>query len=366
MRPDVSVVSSGHDVADARLHREVAAFLRAGLTVEVLGLGDPAGGPPGAEVRTWLRGGLARRAGAAVRLPWSARGRVLVCLDPDLVASASVRRLTGRRLVVDVHEDYVALLADRRWARGLAGAVGRAVARAATWLAARADLTVVVDDHVPPPTARARLVVPNLPDLALLPAPTRPGPVPRALYVGDLRASRGLFAMLDAVAGAPGWELDLVGPVAAGDRDRLDAWLACSPAAARVRLHGRLEPRAAWQLAAGAWVGLALLDRTPAFEAAVPTKLYEYLACGLAVLVTPLPRMAEIVAASGAGVVVGGAEEAAAVLRSWAAPADLVGRRAAALAWSASTAGSSPYDGLAQRVVALSRRVITPRPADSP
>jgi glycosyltransferase involved in cell wall biosynthesis len=348
-------VTSGHDVADARLHREVAAFQRAGLSVEVLGLGDPASAPPGTAVRTRPRKGLAHRAGAAVALPWRARGEVVLCLDPDLLPSASLRRLTGRRVVADVHEDYLALLDDRRWARGATGRVARVVARTATRLAARADLTVVADEHVPPAQARARLVVRNLPDTALLPAPSGRGPVPRALYVGDLRASRGLFTMLTAVEAAPGWELDLVGPVAAADQPRLEQWLATSSAADRVRLHGRLEPRAAWAVAEGAWVGLALLDSTPAFEAAVPTKLYEYLACGLGVLVTPLRRMAEIVSASSGGTVVEDAAAAAAALRDWAAdPAPLDAARAAGLQWWRGQAGS-PYDELARRVLALSR-----------
>ena len=42
---DVSLVTSGHDVADARLHRLVAALTDSGLTVEVIGLGDPAAAP---------------------------------------------------------------------------------------------------------------------------------------------------------------------------------------------------------------------------------------------------------------------------------------------------------------------------------
>ena len=353
----MSVVTSGHDVADARLHREVAAFQRAGLSVEVLGLGDAANAPPGVAARTRPRPGLVGRAVSALASPWRARGRVLVCLDPDVLPSASVRRLTGRRVVADVHEDYVALLKDRRWARGTAGRVAQALARGATRLAARADLTVVADDHLPPMTGRERLVVRNLPDTALLPEPSEPAATPRALYVGDLRASRGLFTMLEAIERAPGWGLDLVGPVSAVDQQRVDEWRASSPAADRVRFHGRLEPRAAWELARGAWVGLALLDRTPAFEAAVPTKLYEYLACGLAVIVTPLPRMVDIVEASSAGAVVTDAPEAAATLTSWAtARSELTTRREAGSRWWAAQAGGSPYDALAARVKALSRR----------
>jgi glycosyltransferase involved in cell wall biosynthesis len=320
----------------------------------VLGLGDPGSAPPGTAVTTRPRSGPRGRGLAALRLPWQARGRVLVCLDPDVLPSAALRRVTGRRVVADVHEDYLALLVDRAWARGLVGLVARVLARVATLLAARADLTAVADGHVPPLAARSRLVVKNLPDTSMLPAPSEPGPTPRALYVGDLRATRGLFTMLEAVEAAPGWELDLVGPVAAADQSRLDDWLASSPAAARVRLHGRLAPRDAWVLAEGAWAGLALLDRTPAFEAAVPTKLYEYLACGLPVVVTPLPRMVEIVEASGAGAVAADASAAAEALRVLE-EGGLERQRTAAREWSARQ-GPAGYDELAAAVRDLVRQ----------
>ena len=107
---DVSVVTSGHDVADARMHREVAALRRRGLTVEVLGLGDVGAGPEGADIRTWPRRSMVFRAVHAVRLPFLARGRVLLTLDPDVVPAGVVASLLRRRrLVADVHEDYVAL-----------------------------------------------------------------------------------------------------------------------------------------------------------------------------------------------------------------------------------------------------------------
>jgi glycosyltransferase involved in cell wall biosynthesis len=357
-RYDVSIVTSGHDVADARLHREVAALCRAGLTVEVLGLGDAGNAPPGSAARTRPRGGLRQRAVAAAVTPWRARGRVLICLDPDIVPSAMARRLAGRRVVVDVHEDYLALLTDRPWAHGPAGAVGRALARLSTRLAAHADLTVVADDHVPPSTARHRIVVKNLPDPSMLPAPKPRDPAPRAVYIGDIRGSRGLFTMLRAIEAADDWSLDLVGPVAPSDRAALDTWLAHSLAADRVRLHGRLEPRQAWSLAEGAWAGLALLDATPAYNSAVPTKVYEYLACGLAVVSTPLPAMRAVLDDARAGAFVADAAEAARVLTDWAENPSTVDELAAnAIAWSRKGEHNLlPYDDLAAHVAALARR----------
>ena len=338
------------------------ALLEAGLTVDVMGLGDAAAGPPGVPVRVWPRGSMAARALRAVNLPRRARGRVLLLLDPDTVPVALLaRRLCGRPVVADVHEDYAALLHDRSWVPpGLLGLLTWLTARC-VGLAGRADLTVVADDHVPPgrDATRRRLVVRNLPDLSMMPdvaTPRTPDDatrqVQRALYVGDLRASRGLDDMLCAVAAAPGWHLDLVGPVSAAERERVEA-LVGPELAGRLTWHGRLPPRQAWELASGASVGLALLQDTPAFRDAVPTKVYEYLACGLAVLSTPLPRVAHLLEVSGGGRTVHDAAEAGEVLRGWsgACQADLLAHREAGLCWARDQLrGPSPYEELAAAV----------------
>ncbi|WP_226344395.1 glycosyltransferase [Agilicoccus flavus] len=383
---DVSVVTSGHDVADARLHREVAALLAVGLDVEVLGLGDAADGPPGASVTTWDRPGGLARVHLAGRMAARARGRVVMTLDPDSALAANAAVLaSGRVLVVDVHEDFAKLLSDRPWAGsygGLAGYGARRLVSAFTQVARRAALTVVADDHVPPLRARHRLVLPNEPVAEMLPGPSEPDERPRALYVGDLRATRGLFAMIEAVRLAPDWALDLVGPVAPADADRLAEVLAApgpdgaAPLGERVRLLGRLPPTQAWEYARGAWCGFLLLSDTPAFREAMPSKLGEYLACGLPVVTTDLPRPAQVVTDSGAGAVVpagaaarsgasaGSAAStpdavvgaaAAHVLRGWAddRAALAVVRDAARRAGAPGDAAASPYRAFAAAVAEL-------------
>lgn len=354
-RSDVGIVSAGHDVADARLHKIAAALTRQGLTVEVFGLGDPAGGPPGTRVVTSTRGSFARRALRAVSSPVRCRAKVLITLDPDVVPVArAVGALRGSKVVVDVHEDYARLLADRAWARGALGVGAKVLVRLSTRLAANADITSVVDHHIPPASARRRMVVENMPDVNLLHPADGTDPQPRAVYVGDLRESRGLFDMVEAVAKAPGWMLDLIGPVAPGDTERLRIRLADADVAGRVHLHGRQPPARAWTIAAGAWVGLIFLRETPAFREAMPTKLYEYLASGLAVLTTRLPRQAALVEQTGAGLVIGGVDEAAAALRRWSesrTELDILAK--AARAWATGQQGASPYDKLAEAVAGL-------------
>lgn len=355
---DVAIISAGHDVADARIHKIASALIRRDLTVELFGLGQEVDAPAGVIVHVAQRGSMVRRAARALRLPWRTSARVLFTVDPEVVISARLAGwLRGRAVVADVHEDYVKLLNDRAWARGTAGRVGRLVAGAAVKSSARADLTVVTDEWIPPQEARHRLVVRNLPDPSLLPPPSESGGGRRAVYVGDLRRSRGLFDMVDSIAGAPGWELDLVGPVASSDEDELRKRVSESDVAGRVRLHGRMPPAAAWQVARGASVGLLLLHDTPAFRHAMPTKLYEYLAGGLAVITTPLPRQAAVVEESGGGVVVE-ASEVAATLQRWADdPRQLARHRVAALEWAGRNLGDDdPYGGLAIAVAELAAR----------
>lgn len=351
--PDVSVVSSAHDVADGRLHRLVDGFLRAGLSVEVVARGRSDDAPAGATFRPLPQGmGLPQRLGRARQCLRSARGRAVVVLDPDLALAGSLLRDRRRRvLVADVHEDYVAVVEDRPWASGSLRRVARVAARLAAASSARADVTAVADDHVPPHRARERVVVRNQPRLDVAVASVPRDAVPRAVYIGDVRASRGFRTMVEAVEGAPPWELDIVGPVAASD----GAWFEqerASGRAQRVRLHGRLPLGPSWEVARGAWVGLALLEDTPAFRAAVPTKLYEYLAHGLAVVVTPLPRVQALVDEAGAGVVATTSADVSSTLSRWLdEPHAVDGHRNNALRWARRQGlEPSPFDALADRV----------------
>lgn len=350
----VTILSTAHDVADARLHRLVRALLAAGLSVHVEALGGRAGVPRGASARLRRRRGLAIRMLRACVLPLHASTPVIVTLDPELSWPAlALRAIRGGRVVMDVHEDYPALLQDRSWAHGGAGLLGGVVAHAAVAASRRADLTVVADDHLPPLVARRRLVVQNLPRVSELPAAGNRGQTPRAIYVGDVRASRGLDRMVQAVLAAPPWELDIVGTVDPTERARILAQAGAQ--GDRFRFHGRLPLQEAWRVAEGAWTGFALLDDTPAFRKAVPTKVYEYMGSGLAVMVTDLPRMATLVSSAGSGAVVGSADEAAATLRRWEQePAILEEHRAAARRWAAQhLAGPSPFDEFARMVSEL-------------
>jgi hypothetical protein len=336
----VSILSSGGAVSRARLHRLANALIAGGLEVHIWAPGKSSDAPTGAIFHKTLPSkSKVSRVIRDLTLPFQARGDAILTISPDIVPiSFVVAKIRGKKLITDINEDYLKLLEDRDWATGLIGVMARSIARFANKLAARGDLLIVADSQVPPFQARKRMVVKNFPDATMVKDSGEMEKVPRAIYIGDIRKSRGLYSMLQIAELAPKWNFDFVGPIAAADEEYVERWRAISPAAPRVKFHGALAPNKSWEFARGAWVGLSLLESTPAFNEAVPSKLYEYSFAGLAVLSSPLPRCIELINQSGGGVISQSEAGAANILNSWAQnPEPLLSIRNKAKVWARQT-----------------------------
>ncbi len=348
LRGHVTILASADNVSDGRLHRLTNALLKNQLTVDIWALGNSGDAPHGATFHR-APGGKSKfsRVLRDLTLPTKATGEIVMVISPDLIPlTYLITRLRRQRLIVDVYENYPRLLKDRAWAKGLIGFMAKAIAKAATFFAARAELTTVADIQVPPFKARNRLVIKNLPDSSIITLSGELDQKPRALYVGDVRKSRGLHKMLAVAEIATDWNFDIVGNVSKLDLEFLENWQKISPASNRVHFHGRLTPIESWKFAKGAWVGLTLLEPTPAFIEAVPSKLYEYAACGLATISTSLPRCVELIAASGGGAIADSPEEIARLLSKWQAePSELLKIRASALNWAQNELNSEAQYG---------------------
>jgi glycosyltransferase involved in cell wall biosynthesis len=343
LKGHVTILSSADNVADARIHRLTNALLRANISVDIWALGDSSDAPKGATFHRAPggKGKVARIIRDAI-LPFRAAGSVVLVVAPDLMPMAYViSRLRRQKMIADVREDYLQLLKDRSWATGFIGLLANSVARVATTVAAHADLTTVADSQVPPFNAKDRFVLKNLPDYSLLTNSGLMSQTPRAIYIGDVRKSRGLQMMLETAELASLWHFDIVGSISDLDNEFVKNWLSTSPAKDRVVFHGRLAPHESWKFAQGAWVGLTLLEPTPAFIEAVPSKLYEYAATGLATISTSLPRCVELLKQSGGGVTADTANDVARILNAWVANNEaLLKMRESALSWSKTTLNS--------------------------
>ena len=346
MSKKVSILSSAGQISGARLHRLANVLIRNGYQVHIWAPGSPQDAPVGATFhKTIDENSKWTRVLRDLSLPFQAQGEIIFTLSPDLIPlTFLISKIKGKKYIADLNEDYLKLLRDRAWAKGLIGKVAKLIAWSANQVAAKADLLIVADVQVPPFKAKNRLVVRNFPDPKMIPASGELESSPRAIYIGDLRKSRGLQSMLRIAELTPKWNFDFIGKLSDADQPYVDSWLKNSTAAPRVKFHGRLEPNKSWQFAKGAWVGLSLLESTPAFIEAVPSKLYEYAYAGLAVISTPLPRCIEIIKQSGGGVIIENENRAAEIMNMWAEnPTALLEMRKSAVKWAREVLNSEAH-----------------------
>lgn len=300
-------VTTVHPPFDQRIfHRECYSLARAGLKVTLLAQlqGDivrdgihvvSLGGAPRP------RGGVAlgerwRRGRAALKAALQRRGGLYHVHDPELIPTAlALKRRTGARVIYDCHEDNIGFVLQkehipRSWRRSLSAIV----ALCERYAAGRVDAVVAADEGV-----RRRFsawgarteVLFNFPRLELFPpfqaARERAvdlvyhGTVPRyhmemCLAIDDELVRRGIEArwlMFGRIADVE-WARRRV-------EDR--------GATHRILLGGMVPHEQVAQVVAQARIGLIPLPDTPKFRHNIPTKLFEFMALGLPVVLSDLP-----------------------------------------------------------------------------
>lgn len=218
--------------------------------------------------------------------------------DPELlVLCAPLRLLIARRvrLVYDVHEDYAAAVLSREW---IPRPLRRTVSLITRWTERLLSSTVTMIVAATPTIAaqftasdrRAVLVNRNFPLQAADPASTarhpgvparRPG-VSRCVYIGGLTSVRGIREMVDAMRllDDEAVELVMAGPYESAEFEA--AVLAQAPAS--VTSLGPLPFEAMPALLHSSDIGLLCFLPEPNHVDSMPTKLFEYLDAGLAVV----------------------------------------------------------------------------------
>jgi glycosyltransferase involved in cell wall biosynthesis len=266
---------------------------------------------------------------------WKACLSRLDQLDPDLVHCHDFDTLPAglwwglkhrRPVVYDAHEYYADLVRPRL--KGLAGALLYQAVRLAEAAGARlASGVVTVDETL---GARYRqlnrrvVIVGHYPSRGFIPEPAQvfTGPELRLLYAGRLSLDRGLLVYADLLrslraAGIPA-RLRLAGVFTPAEEELrfrqasrgLEAWtevLGWVP-------YGRIP-----EVLCAADVGLALLQPEPRYVAALPVKLFEYMAAGLPVLASDFPPIRHVLQRADCGACVdpGRVSAALAVLQRW-------------------------------------------------
>ncbi|MGH7854072.1 MAG: glycosyltransferase family 4 protein [Candidatus Binatia bacterium] len=300
-------ITTVHPAQDARIfHRMCRALARRNINVAVIA-------PESFSSERHLRpspfnDGLGRaprlrRSGIALRAALAENADVYHFHDPELIPMALALKTLrlNKAVVYDVHEDYPSMMRDKywlpRWSRP-AAALG---ARLANRIAGKfLDGVVVADTGVAADFMRTAadktLVYYNFPSLDLFTPLSMPVAKPDAdlVYLGGLSERAGIFVLFDALKILAG---NGVKPSVrlAGYTDgekglaAIDAALRQLDLSEQVEFHGRLAHNEVPAWLRSGRIGLVLLQAVPKFMKNIPSKMFEYWACGLPVLASDLP-----------------------------------------------------------------------------
>jgi len=299
--PDVLIITTGHDLQDGRLVRHQHSLLRAGIRVQLHKVQSRS---------RFLRFLLSPL--IAYRFIKRSSANCVILPDPEL--QLFLPPLIHRKIAVisDVHEDYEKVLFDRIWITRSMIPFVKVITKLLRKVRERwSHVVVAVDRSI---GFDKYLIVSNRPNPIDLPQPSNSPSSTRLVYVGDIRESRGLSAMLRLVQANPEIGLDLVGPCV--DEASLYQQMEELDLSDRVVWHGRCSYERSWEIASHCLAGLSLLSPTPSFLEAVPTKVWEYWAVGLPVLATSIPGQGKVIQDAKGGVV-GSHDELLEILDIW-------------------------------------------------
>jgi glycosyltransferase involved in cell wall biosynthesis len=311
----VAHLTSVHRLQDVRINlHECQTLAAAGFDVTLIGPRSAGESMPAGinyiRVRPSRRR-LGRMTLVVARLYLAARATratVFHLHDPELLLLAPFLRLRGARVVYDAHEDLPRQVLSKDWIpRRVRPGIGRLVAALLPWIASVSDVVVAATDQVAGSFSRSQVVTlwnyPRLEEFRMgdvKPFRDRPSHV---TYVGGVTPVRGIHHMVRAMSLVedPDVRLRIAGdPEPATYRETLTA----TPGSDRVDLLGWVGRSSMVELLGDALAGLVVMPPAPQHAAGIPTKMFEYMAAGLPVIVSDFPGWRRIIEESDAGIAV--------------------------------------------------------------
>lgn len=309
MAAHIAMAVTNDLVTDQRVHRIATTLLGAGYTVTLIGrkLQDSPQLLPRQyrcdRMRLLFKTGILFYAEYNLRLFIK-----LLTLQADAVTANDLDTLPGawlatiftkKKLVYDSHEYYTQVpeLQNRRLKRKLWESVERFLIPRTH---ARMTVCQSIADIYGTTYHRPFAVVRNLPLYSQFPVMPQTSPLKTILYQGSVNIGRGLELMIDAMPMIPGAQLVVVGggDVLAHLQDKVMKMKLGDS----VRFVGKVPFESLRSYTLNAQLGISLEENLGlSYFYALPNKIFDYIQCGIPVLVSDLPEMRRIVSHYGVG-----------------------------------------------------------------
>lgn len=222
-----------------------------------------------------------------------ARADVYHLHDPELMPTAFILRCLGRKIVFDVHENLPAAILSKPY---LKSPVSRKLTSSALnaiehffllffnrVVTARPDISSRLE-RFRPYTLRNFPILPTEDELRDQAAATDVAKEKKSvIYVGVMTAIRGNYELVEAFDRLDGFELWLLGPF--GD-DAFEQRLRASKGWRNVRYFGVVEPQQIFGYISRADAGIVTFWPEPNHVRTLATKPFEYMACGLPLIMS--------------------------------------------------------------------------------
>lgn len=232
--------------------------------------------------------------------------------DPELLPWGLLLRLSGIRVIYDVHEDVPRQLQHKPWASAYGKRIVGLIAIFAYLVFEKLALKLLDGIIIVVPSMWSRLnsnnvfLVSNFPKLeefSFVQRKPKSSVEDYFIYAGGLTCARGVQEMVSAIGlvGDESVRLKLLGSFSERSFEQRirqeSSWK-------RVDFLGWADRATLTESLSEAIAGLVLLHPTPQYRVAYPVKLFEYMAAGLPVIASDFPIWRQIIAEVGCGLLV--------------------------------------------------------------